>query len=94
MQFLVLSRRRVEQFTDTEFEALIPAEIDRVRQLYADGVLRQIWLRGDLAGACFTIEADDEDAARTVVASLPMAQSSLSEFTVIPLRPYRGFTSG
>lgn len=91
MQFLVLSRRRVEQFADADFEAVLPAETDRVRELYADGVVRQIWLRGDLAGAAFTVEADDEDAARAVVDALPMAASGLSEFTVIPLRPYRGF---
>lgn len=91
MQFLVLSRRRVEQFADADFEAVLPAETDRVRELYADGVVRQIWLRGDLAGAAFTVEADDEDAARAVVDGLPMAASGLSEFTVIPLRPYRGF---
>ncbi|HET9254309.1 MAG TPA: hypothetical protein VFO16_03780 [Pseudonocardiaceae bacterium] len=88
---MVLSRRRTEQFTDADFAAVVPAETERVRQLYADGVVRQIWLRGDLAGACFIIEATGEGEAQSIVDALPMATSGLSEFTIIPLKPYRGF---
>ncbi|WP_020664703.1 muconolactone Delta-isomerase family protein [Amycolatopsis benzoatilytica] len=91
MQFLVLSRRYTERYEDAEFDAVIPDETRRVRQLYAAGVVRQIWLRDDIPGACFVIEAPDEQAARSTVDALPMAQSGLSEFTVIPLLPYRGF---
>ncbi|AZI65859.1 hypothetical protein EHW12_32785 (plasmid) [Rhodococcus sp. NJ-530] len=92
MQFMVLSRRLTERFSDLEFDELIPAETDRVQALYADAVVRQIWLRADLPGACFLIEAPDPDAAQEIVQTLPMASSKLSEFTVIPLTPYRGFT--
>lgn len=88
---MVMSRRRTETYAESEFEKFIPEETDRVRGLYAEGVVRQIWLRDDLPGACFVIEADGHDAARAVVDALPMAASGLSEFTVIPLRPYRGF---
>jgi hypothetical protein len=91
MQFMVLSRRRTEQFTDADFEQVIPTETDRVRTLYIDGVVRQIWLRGDLPGACFTVEAPDLDTAHATIETLPMAVSGLSEFTIIPLNPYRGF---
>ncbi len=88
---MILSRRRTEKYADADFDAVIPAETDRVRQLYADGILRQIWLRGDTAGACFTVEAEDEAAVAGLLESLPMASSGLSEFNVIPLSPYRGF---
>ncbi|MCZ4517558.1 hypothetical protein O4220_03455 [Rhodococcus ruber] len=91
MQFLVLSRRRVEQYSDEDFAAVLPAETDAVRALYADGVVRQIWLRGDVAGAAFVVEAENASVARSTVDALPMASSGLSEFTVIPLSPYRGF---
>jgi hypothetical protein len=91
MQFMVLSSRHTERYEEADFDAVIPDETQRVRQLYADGVVRQIWLRGDVAGACFLIEAPDENTARSTVNALPMARSGLSEFTVIPLRPYRGF---
>ncbi|MHB1474102.1 MAG: hypothetical protein ACYCV4_10825 [Dermatophilaceae bacterium] len=46
VQFMVMSRRLTEQFADAGFERVIPAETDQVRQLYTDGVVRQIWLRG------------------------------------------------
>lgn len=90
-EFLVMSRRRTETFTDAEFDAAIPTETVRVRELYADGVIRTIWLRDDVAGAAFLLEAESLAAARGIVDSLPMAADGLSEFTVIGLRPYRGF---
>lgn len=91
MQFMVMSRRRTEQFAEADFERVIPDETAEVRRLYADGIVRQIWLRADLPGACFVIEAPDLENARSIVDALPMARSGLSEFTVIPLHPYRGF---
>lgn len=88
---MVLSRRRTEQFDEPDFERVIPAETEKVRTLYAAGIVRQIWLRGDLGGACFIIEAEDEADAHGIVAGLPMSAEGLSQFTVIPLLPYRGF---
>ena len=86
-----MSRRRTEEVGEEDFEKVIPLETDRVRTLYAEGVVRQIWLRDDLPGACFVIEADSPAQAQATVDELPMAASGLSEFDVIPLRPYRGF---
>ena len=57
MQFMVLSHRRIEQFEEADFQRVLPDEMDRARQLYADGVIRQIWSRDDRAGSCFVIEA-------------------------------------
>lgn len=93
MQFLVLSRRRTEQFTDADFDAVIPAETQRVRELYAQQVVRQIWLRGDQPGAAFVVEAADAAEAQRTVDALPMAAAGLSEFQLIPLAPYRGFAA-
>lgn len=94
MQFMVLSRRHTDRFTPERFEELIPAETSRIRALYADQVVRTIWLRADVPGACFLIEAPDLVTAQSLVDSLPMAASGLSEFTIIPLTPYRGFADG
>jgi muconolactone delta-isomerase len=91
VQFMVLSARRTEQFADADFDRVIPEETEQVRMLYVQGVVRQIWLRDDRPGACFLVEAADVDEARHVVDALPMASCGLSEFTVIPLSPYRGF---
>jgi muconolactone delta-isomerase len=92
MQFLVLSRRRVEQFPDADFAAMAEEESQRVRTLYAEGVIRQIWRRGDMPGACILLEADSEETARSVWATLPMAEAGMLELVlVMSLQPYPGF---
>lgn len=93
MQFLTLSRRRTEAFSDAEFAARRDAEIAAARALYADGVLRHIWNRGDMAGACLLLEAASEADAREKLNTLPLYKAGMVEFTLIPLKPYVGFTS-
>jgi muconolactone delta-isomerase len=52
MQFLSLSRRRIDAFPPEAFTPELNArEGNRVRELYAAGLLRQIWRRGDIPGA-------------------------------------------
>ena len=92
MQFMVTSRRRIEQYGDADFAPLIPGETARVKELHAEGIVRHIWLRADGLGACFIVEARDLDSAREIVDGLPIARAGPSEFTVLALRPYGGFT--
>jgi muconolactone delta-isomerase len=89
---MVTSSRRIEQYRDADFAPVLPGETARIKQLYADGVVRQIWHRGDGLGACFVLEAADLDAAREIVEELPIARAGLAEFTVLALTPYRGFS--
>ena len=91
MQFLSISRRRTEQFSDAEFTALLDAESERVRELYRDGIVRSIWSRGDIPGACMLLECNDLVHAQASVASLPLAQKGMLEVQVIPLKGYRAF---
>lgn len=91
MQFLVLSHRYDDRFSPDDYAAHLPAETRRVRELYARGVIQQIWLRGDLAGAAFLVTARSLREARAAVDSLPLARLRMSDFSVIPLHPYRGF---
>jgi muconolactone delta-isomerase len=92
MQFITLSRRRSEAFSDAEFASLAEAEMQRVRSLYAEGVVRQIWQRGDMPGACMLFEAASEEEVRAALATLPLMQAGMLELLwVIPIKPYRGF---
>jgi len=91
MQFLTLSRRRTERFADAEFAALRAKEVEQARALYADGFLRHIWHRGDLAGACMLVEADSEQHVRERLDTLPLVNAGMLEVTIIPLKPYAGF---
>lgn len=93
MQFLSLSRRRTDEFPPEAFTAELAArETARVKELYASGVLRQIWLRGDRPGASILWEAESEEAVRAALASLPINQAGLLEIVaLVPLKPYPGF---
>ena len=91
MQFLSLSRRKMDNPAAFTPE-LMAAETARVRQLYAAGVLRQIWRRGDLAGAVILWEATTMADVEAAIESLPIRQAGLLEVAaLVPLEPYPGF---
>ena len=60
MQFLSISQRR-EGFAETDYVGLAEQEMERARELYAEGWIRQIWHRADIPGACLLWEAGDEE---------------------------------
>jgi muconolactone delta-isomerase len=93
MQILSLSRRHVDKFGPDAFTPeLIAREGKRVRELYASGLLRQIWKRSDLPGASILWEATSEDEVRAAIESLPIYQSGMMEIVaLVPLEPYPGF---
>lgn len=91
MQFITLSRRRTESFSDVEFAARVEDEMRQARTLYEQGFIRQIWHRGDLAGACILVEANDAEHAREMLNTLPLVRTGMLEVTIIPLKPYAGF---
>ena len=77
MQFLVLTKRRMEAYPAEQWTPeLIAAESQRVREMYASGSLRSIWRRKDMPGAAILFEA----------------QRGMIEFPLITqLEPYPGF---
>lgn len=93
MQFLSLSRRRTDAFPPEAFTPeLTGREGQRVKELYAAGLLRQVWKRGDTAGAAILWEAATEAEVREALASLPIAQAGMLEIVaLVPLEPYPGF---
>jgi muconolactone delta-isomerase len=91
MQFLAIARRRVEDFSESQIAELLPAEAERVRELYAAGVMRTIYTRADVPGAVVLLEAGDLPAAQAAMESLPLYAAGMLEVQIIPLRPFRGF---
>jgi muconolactone delta-isomerase len=92
MQFITLSRRVSERFSDADFAPHLEAEAQRARALYLEGFIRNIWHRGDMGGACLLVEAENETAVREKLATLPLVNSGMLEVTsVVPLKPYGGF---
>jgi len=92
MQFIVITRRRTDRFTDAEFAEFLGPEIDRARALYAEGAFRAIYSRGDLPGAVIVLEAPGPDEAAALMGSLPFAQREMMEYEIVPLKPYHGFS--
>ncbi|GAC1300942.1 MAG: muconolactone Delta-isomerase family protein [Vulcanimicrobiaceae bacterium] len=92
MQFLALTRRLTETFSEADFAAVLPAEAEQARGLYARGVFRSINSRGDLPGAVILLEAADVADATAIVGALPLAQKKMMDVSIVPLLPYRGFT--
>jgi muconolactone delta-isomerase len=93
MQILTLSRRRTDAFPPEAFTSeLLAGESLRVRELYASGILRQIWKRDDVPGAAILWEAPGEAEVRAALATLPINQAGMMEILfVVPLAPYPGF---
>lgn len=93
MQFLVLTERQMDQFpAEMWTPELLEAESQRVRQLYAAGVVRSIWRRKDQPGAVLLLEVATEAEAKEAVESLPLAQKGMLTFSVTTgLEPYPGF---
>jgi hypothetical protein len=95
MQYISLSRRRVEAFPPEAFTPeLIDREGQRVKALYAAGLIRQVWKRGDVPGAVIVWEAATEYEVRSAIASLPIFQAGKLEIVLVaPLEPYPGFAN-
>jgi muconolactone delta-isomerase len=93
MQFMILTRRRTEAFGEADYTPeRLDAEAEAVRRLYADGIVRHIWHRGDVGGACLLMEAASQDEVRAALESLPLFAAQMQEaVSVVPLQPYRGF---
>jgi muconolactone delta-isomerase len=93
MQFLTLSRRRTDTFPPEAFTPELNArEAQRVKELYAAGILRQVWRRGDVPGAAILWEAASEAEVREALGSLPIFKAGMLEVEALaPLEPYPGF---
>jgi hypothetical protein len=68
------------------------AEFETVRGFYADGLVQQIWLRGDAGGACMILEGAAIEEVASKLATLPLVHEGfLQPPMIVPLKPYSGF---
>lgn len=91
MQFLAILRRLTESFSQSQFDALLDAEAEGVRTLYAEGIVRNAWSREDVLGGCLLIETQSLDEARAALRRLPLIANDMADAQIIPLKGYRGF---
>lgn len=92
MQFLVLTRRRTDDFPETAFTERLGDEAQGVRRLFVEGFIRHIWHRSDALGAALLIEAASEAEALATLKTLPLLGADMLEITTMTaLKPYGGF---
>jgi muconolactone delta-isomerase len=90
MQFLSISQRR-KGFAEDDYAGLAEREMERARELYSDGFIRQIWHRLDMPGACLLWEAGSEEQVHEMWSTFPFARAGMTEMSLVPLKPYGGF---
>ncbi len=54
-------------------------------------MVRELYFNAEEHTAVLVLECQDMQAARQILAQLPLVQAGLIEFEVIPLTPYDGF---
>jgi muconolactone delta-isomerase len=94
MQFLVLAKPRSDLFAKgapADFQQLLQQEQARSRSAYAEGWLRQIWLRQTGNGAVAIVEAASLEEAEALLKDFPMYRAGYLETEIVPLAPYSGF---
>ena len=89
MKFLALERE-LPDTTAKAFQPLLKEEARGVWKLQQSGALREIYFT-EQHTAVLMLECSDIDAARALLARLPLVQAGLITFDVIPLVPYDGY---
>ncbi len=69
--------------------AVMPAEIRATIQLYLAGKIREWYARGDGRGVVFLLNAKDEEEAKSILESLPLAREHMMDHEYIPVGPLK-----
>jgi hypothetical protein len=92
MQFMILFSWHPEKAQTPAAADLRESEFQTVRGLYTDGLVQQVWLRGDAGGACMIVEVASTDEVAEKLCALPLVREGyLQPPTIVPLKPYSGF---
>jgi hypothetical protein len=92
MQFMILFTRNPNTAATSAPTELGEAEFEKVRALYSEGLVQQVWLRGDAGGACMLVEAKSTDEVAEKLGELPLVRAGfLQTPMIVPLKPYSGF---
>ena len=89
MQFLAIARPNKDT-SPTEVLPYVKPEAETVWDYYAADMVRSIHYIADMSGVVLMLEADSLEAAKSLIAELPMAQQGLLNFEILPLKPYTG----
>ena len=89
MKIIALEKELPGATTD-QFASLAEAEARRVWELIQTEVITEIFFRRDQNTAVIILDCEDLQDAQQTLSSLPMVESGLIDFDLIPLMPYPG----
>ena len=88
MKILVLPKRR-EGVPLEKMQPHFTAEIQAVWDLYAQGVVRELYTRADQPGAAIlTVESPSVAEAQQTLGKLPLVAMNMLDLDFIPLAPF------
>jgi len=90
MKILALERQ-LPGVPDDACDPHLRAEARRAWELHQAGVIRELYFRAESESAVLVLECAGADEARRALETLPLVESGLIAFDLIPLRPYPGF---
>lgn len=92
MKILVLAQRHADVSVD-QMRPHFKPEVEAVWALYAQGIVREFYTRGDQGGpAILAVECETVEAAQKVLAELPLVKLKMLDLNLIPLAPFSGLT--
>ena len=90
MKILALEKS-VPNITNEQYAPHRRPEALRVWDLYQEGVIREMYFRGDCSQAVLMLECKDIGEASATLSTLPLVRQGLISFELIPLVAYPGF---
>lgn len=90
MKILVIEKE-VDGTKSEDFKLHLPAEAERVWELYQADIIREIYCDKLSHNAVLILECNDKTEAQEVLATLPLVKEKLIAFDLIVLEPYDGF---
>lgn len=88
---ILATERELPGATPERFQAHLKAEAAQVWELYKAELIRELYFDRDHHTAVLMLEAASVQAARQLLATLPLVKEQLITFDLIPLVPYPGF---
>jgi len=90
MKILAIEKE-VKGIDPSQFTQFLEDEALKVWNYYQRGIIREIYFKNDKNEAVLILECKDEIEAKIIIGSLPLVENQLTDFEIIPLKPYPGF---
>lgn len=90
MRILAIQKES-EGLSKRDFVPHLRDEARKGWELYKEGVIREMYFRGDRPEAILILECKDLQEAEAKLDTLPLVKKGLISFELIELKPYHGY---